>query len=405
MIDRRCLLDILDAGLRAADGRRCVREHLQRARPPGPLHLVAVGKASTAMTMGAVDALGVDIIDGVVVTRHGYGNATLETQPRFRIVESAHPVPDGSSIAAGESLMEYVQGLPRGAPVLALVSGGSSSLVDVPRSGIDATDLDRVNRWLIGSGLDIFAVNAVRRRLSRMKNGGLAAALWGHEVLALYLSDVQGDDPAWIGSGLLQSCDSDLPAGLPDWLLSLVTPARPASAPSGQVEHHVVGNLATALRACAEQAGRWSDVVTVHDEWLAGHAEQVAPRVIEELDRGRPGVYIWGGETTVRLPQRPGRGGRNQHLALSCAVQIEGRADLAVLCAATDGVDGPGEDAGALVDGGTLLRGRDGGFEAMDSLAAADAGSFLEASGDLVFTGPTSTNVNDILVGLKAKSG
>ena len=145
---------MLDAGLRAADGRRCTRDYLKSERPPGPLHLLAVGKAAAAMTMGAVDALGVDIADGILVTRDGYGDPTPEADTRFRVLKSAHPVPDASSLAAGASLMDYAESLPGGAPILALISGGASSLVEVPRPGVDAEDLSRVNRWLLGSGLD-----------------------------------------------------------------------------------------------------------------------------------------------------------------------------------------------------------------------------------------------------------
>lgn len=402
-MDRRRLLDILEAGLRAADGRRCVRESLRRGRPPGPLHLIAAGKSAAHMTLGAVDALGVDIVDGIVVTRRGYADDALSTDPRFRVLESSHPVPDDTSLVAGAALMEYASGLPPGAPVLVLVSGGASSLVEVLPAGLGAAELDRANRWLLGSGLDIFSVNAVRRRMSRIKDGGLAAALWGRDVVALYLSDVCGDDPAWIGSGLLQRIESRLPGGLPGWLSACLTPSP--DVPTGNVEHRIVANLRTAIDACAERAAGMNGNVTVDGNWLEGPVEDAARTIVAGLCDGSPGIRMWGGETTVVLPERPGRGGRSQHLALCCAMAIQGRRDLMVLCSATDGADGPGEDAGALIDGGTVLRGTDGGLDAADCLARADAGSFLEASGDLIYTGPTTTNVNDIVIGVVLGSG
>ncbi len=404
-MDRRSLLEIFDAGLRAADGRRCVRDCLIEERPAGPIHLIAVGKSASPMAAGAADALGRDIVDGLIVARHGYAGGDGAADPRFRVLEASHPVPDESSLAAGQHLMAYADALPRGAPVLVLISGGASSLVEVLPPGVGTEMLERANRWLLGSGLDIFSVNAVRRRMSRIKNGGLASALWGRPVLALYVSDVRGDDPAWIGSGLLQRCDAELPDDLPGWLADCLGPGDAPRVPSGPVEHRVVANLGTALDACAARAAAMASRVTVHPEWLEGQAEVAARRIVDGLQDGPPGIHLWGGETTVTLGQRPGRGGRSQHLALCCALEIRGRTDLQILCCATDGTDGSSEDAGALVDGGTVERGIDGGLDPAACLAAADSGSFLEASGDLLYTGPTTTNVNDIVIGVRGLPG
>ena len=404
-MDRHALLTILEAGLEAADGRRCVREFLLDRRPQGPLNVIAVGKASTAMTLGAVDVLGTVLDGGYVVTPVGHGDEALSAMPRFRTVESSHPVPDQRSLEAGDGLLSFVSAMAPGARVLALVSGGASSLVESLPEGLDAGDLSRVNQWLLGSGLDIFGVNAVRRRLSMLKDGRLASALEGHEVLALYLSDVEGDDPAWIGSGLLTRAKSALPAGLPGWLMALIDAGPPAVAATACVENHVVGNLARALDGCEDRARRLGFPVTRQDQWLRGPVPGAADRIISDMDNGRSGIHLWGGETTMILPAAPGRGGRNQHLALCCATAIQGRDDLAVLCCATDGVDGNSEDAGGLVDGQSIRRGRDGGADPSDCISRADSGTFLESAGDLIFTGPTSTNVNDVVIGLKAVSG
>lgn len=400
-MDRASLLQILDAGLGAADGRRCVREFLVSQRPVGPLHLIAVGKAAAAMSLGALDVLGADVVDGYVVTRTGYGDPELASMPGIRLVESSHPVPDRLSLEAGEGLLAYAAAVKPGSGVIALVSGGASSLVEALPEGVDACELDRINRWLLGSGLDIFGVNAVRRRLSRIKDGRLAAALGGHPVFALYLSDVMGDDPAWIGSGLFQRTEVSLPEELPDWIAGIVHAGTPPPAPAAHVEHHVVGNLARVLDACERSARSLGLEVTRHGQWLEGPVQEAAAQVVNQLDAGPAGIHLWGGETTMILPADSGRGGRNQHLALCCAVSIEGRDDLAILCSATDGTDGSGEDAGGLVDGGTIQRGRDGGADPVTCLARADSGTFLEASGDLIYTGPTSTNVNDVVIGFK----
>ena len=357
------------------------------------------------MSLGAADVLGGQIVDGYVVTRAGNGDPELAAMPRFQVREASHPVPDQSSLAAGEGLLRYAAGLPRGAQVLGLISGGASSLVEAPAAGVDAAQLEKINVWLLGSGLDIFGMNAVRRRLSRLKDGGLASALSGRPVLALYLSDVQGDDPGWIGSGLFQQVETDLPADLPSWLRELLGKIPRPPTTDVTVEHRIVGNLARALDACGEQARRLGYTVTRHTKWLNGPVGQAALRLLTELDAGPPGIHLWGGETTVRLPLSPGRGGRSQHLALSCAMDISGRDDVVLVCAASDGIDGNGEDAGAIVDGGTIQRGRDGGADPAACLAGADSGTFLEAAGDLLFTGPTGTNVNDLVIGFRRGSG
>lgn len=142
-----------------------------------------------------------------------------------------------------------------------------------------------------------------------------------------------------------------------------------------------------------------------HQTRLDVSVDEAALRIVSSLKEGPEGVQVWGGEPTVRLPAKPGRGGRNQHLALRCATAIQGCGNLQILCAATDGADGPGEDAGALVDGESVQRGRDAGMDPEACLVRADSGSFLEAAGDLIFTGPTSTNVNDIVIGAKGCKG
>lgn len=402
---RRELLQILHAGLEAVDGRRCVRECLSRGALDGPVHLIAAGKAAARMSLGAADVLGGRIVDGYIVTRAGYGDPELASMPHFQVREASHPVPDQSSVAAGKGLLRYAAGVPPGEQVLGLVSGGASSLVEVPVAGVDAAHLEKINVWLLGSGLDIFGMNAVRRRLSRLKDGGLAAALSGHPVLALYLSDVKGDDPAWIGSGLFRHAETQLPPDLPVWLRELLGKISRPPVAAGAVEHRIVGNLERALEACGERARRLGHAVTRHPEWLAGPVEQAAVRLLTELEEGPPGIHLWGGETTVTLPPSPGRGGRSQHLALCCAMGVSGRDDVALVCAASDGADGNSEDAGAIVDGATLQRGRDGGADPEICLAAADSGAFLEAAGDLLFTGPTGTNVNDLVIGFKRGLG
>jgi hydroxypyruvate reductase len=201
--------------------------------------------------------------------------------------------------------------------------------------------------------------------------------LGAREALALFLSDVPGDDPAVIGSGLL------------------------AAVPGDQVERRIVGSVGHALRAVAAAATAAVPRVEVSAERLVGEAALQGEKIARWLQAAAPGLYLWGGETTVTLPAQPGRGGRNQHLALAAARQLAGDARCLLLAGGTDGVDGQSSDAGALVDGGTWQRAQDGGCDAHAALAGADSGTALEAAGDLVHTGPTGTNVGDIVMGLK----
>ncbi len=394
------------AALRAVNGRSRVREYLQSHVLSGPVTLLAVGKAATAMTQGAIDVLGERIRAAWIVTKHGYA----EPLP-WPVRTAGHPLPDADSLAAGQALREFIQGLPGDAQILCLLSGGASALVESLPAGVGLAQLQVLNRWLLASGLDIAACNRLRQRLSLLKGGRLAALLAPRPVLCLCLSDVPGDDPAVIGSGPLvpaPDAGEQLPAGLPPDVAAAMAHTPPAPVPEApcvdSVELRVIANLQRAKEAAAAAAAALGYGASVHDEFLRGDAVVAGGRLAEALLRADTDtVHIWGGETTVVLPPSAGRGGRCQSLALAAAARLRGHASCFVLAAGTDGSDGPGADAGALVDGDTLARGEGAGFDAQKTLTAADAGSFLAASGDLLQTGPTGTNVMDLVLGLKGK--
>ena len=398
---RRVLLEAYAAGVRAVEGARVTADWLSAHPVAGQVALIALGKAAGAMTLGAQQALGERLACGLLVTKQGHADARQLDRGRIRVCEGAHPLPDQTSLAAGQALLEFVAGLPDDMPVLVLISGGASALVEVLRPGVSLQDLARANAWLLANGLPIAQVNAVRRRLSRLKGGGLASLLAPRPVTGLLISDVEGDDPAVIGSGPLNPpSEPRLPEGLPDWLLALL-PEDDASAAGGDragsgVE--LVATLDDALAAARAALLAQDMRVRRHEAHIGGDVAQVVERVELAL-RAEPGVvHLWGGEATVVLPPNPGRGGRNQQLALELARRIDGDAAAVVLCAGTDGTDGPTADAGGLVDNQTLARGRIEEMDADDYLRRADAGSFLERSGDLVTTGPTGTNVTDLLL-------
>jgi glycerate 2-kinase len=398
---RSTLLDLYAAAARAVDGRHAVARALEGDPADGPLSLLAIGKAAGAMALGALEVLGARVRRGLVITRAGHLDAELKAHPQIRCLEGDHPVPGPRSLAAGNEVLEFVAATAPGERVLVLVSGGASSLVEALPEGVTPADLARLNEWGLASGRPITELNALRRRVSRLKGGRLATLLGAARAEALLISDVPGDDPALIGSGLVAAAPpAPLPAGLPDWVLALVASDH-GLAGGSTMPARVVATLEDAFAAVEAAADALGLAARRLEPRASGDAEQAANRAAHELALGTEDLVVWGGETTVRLPPEPGRGGRSQHLALAAARLLAGHDDLVLLAAGTDGSDGNSDDAGAIVDGGTIARGQAAGLEVDAVLAAADAGRFLEVSGDLLHTGPTGTNVGDLVLGLR----
>ncbi len=403
---RQQLLEILLAAVAAVGGRTRVAGYLRAQPVTAPIYLIAVGKAACAMASGAHEVLGDRIRGGLVVTKRG----SAEPLP-WPVLEAGHPVPDESSLDAGEKLIRFVQSIPPDVQVLVLLSGGASALVEALPAGVGLREWQDINRWLLASGFDIHAMNAVRKRLSRIKGGRLAQLLYPRQVLCLAISDVPGDEPRSIGSGPLVADEPGvLPdlAGAPETLqVALVkSPPQPKTGDPcfRNVEFRIIATLADAKQAAADATRKLGYGVNVHPEFIEGDAIETGARLARELLESKAGVvHVWGGETTIKLPPHPGRGGRNQSLALSAALTMQNQKNVWLLSAGTDGTDGPTEDAGALVDGETIRRGELHGPLAREALTKADAGTFLEAGGDLIQTGSTGTNVMDLMLGLRTK--
>jgi glycerate 2-kinase len=373
---RELLLDMFRTGLAAVDGRRRVRAALAGRSRKGPVSACAVGKAAASMMQGAVDALGDSLVRGLVVAPDGAIPPALSAQPGMQALEAGHPRPDRRSLAAGEALLAFASATPAGTRVLLLVSGGASALLEVPAPGVGLAELAALYERSLAEGLDIEHLNRERVALSRVKGGRLAGLFPGAALEALMMSDVPRDDPAVLASGLLDA---------------------PGLAPQ------LVGSIGEALEAVARSAASRGLRTVLGTQRLAGNAEAAARRICHELAVGDADLHVHGGETVLRLPAQPGRGGRCQHLAVAAARAIAGHADLLVLAAGTDGRDGASEDAGAIVDGGTVERAADAGLDAAAALASADTGRLLEATGDLLYTGPTGTNVGDIVLALRRR--
>jgi glycerate 2-kinase len=379
---RRILLELLDAALRAVDGRACVARFLEGAKPKGRVELIAIGKAASAMTLGAFDALGPQIDGALVITKDGHVAPEFARTPRVTALECAHPVPDARSLAAGDELRRRLLALPADTLPLFLLSGGASSLVEWLQPGASLDSLRELNRRGLSAGWDIATLNTERGRLSRLKSGGVARLLAGREALALFISDVPGDDPDVIGSGLLGRH-----AGLAD-----------------HITRHVVANIEAAVRAAADSAHAFGLHVDSGGARFEGDAAGVADRVLSALRASGSDGLVWGGESTVTLPANHGRGGRNTHLALAFARRLRAADPWMLLAVGTDGTDGPTVDAGAIVDAGTVERATLGGCDVERAWLAFDSGTALEASEDLVHTGPTGTNVGDILIAIRQSS-
>lgn len=334
------------------------------------------------MWLGARDALADALEGGLVITIAG--NCSLLEAARAagaEVLVAAHPLPDARSLAAGQRLLDGLATLPAEVEPLLLISGGASSLAEVPRAGVTLDALREVAEQGLATGVPIAELNRRRAALSALKGGSLTRALGGRSALALFVSDVPGDDPGVIGSGLL------------------------APVPGDRIERRIVATLADALHAVATGAAAETPLaalkVRVDPDRLCGEAGTAGEDLARMLCAAPPGLYVLGGETTVSLPAAPGRGGRNQHLALAAARLLSGRDGVALLACGTDGIDGASDDAGAIVDGGTWQRILDAGIDPARALERADAGTALEAAGDLVHTGPTGTNVGDIVICLK----
>ena len=375
---RALLLDLFRTAVAAVDGRRRVRAALAGTSFAAPVSAFAAGKAAATMMQGARDALGPMLVRGLVVAPDGAVPAALWADPALRCLESGHPRPDARSLAAGEALLEFAAATPAGGTVLLLVSGGASALVEVPAPGVGLPELVALFDRALAERFDIERLNRERIALSRIKGGGLPGLFAGARIQALVISDVPRDDPGVLASGLV---------------------AAPGIVP------RLVGSLDDALDAALRAAAARGLRAARGPARLEGDAESVAHRICHELAIGEEDVVVHGGETVVRLPERAGRGGRCQHLAVAAAQAIAGHEDYLILAAGTDGRDGASDDAGAIVDGSTCERARDGGFDPAAALATADSGPLLESTGDLIYTGPTGTNVGDLVIALRLTPG
>lgn len=408
--DRDFLTGLFDAAVAAADPEIALRPHLPDP-PKGRVVVIGAGKGA-AQLAAAFERLWDGPVEGVVVTRYGYGCATQS----IRVIEAAHPVPDQAGLAATDALFEAVHGLSADDLVVALICGGGSALLPAPPEGLSLEDEIELNRILLASGAPISVMNGIRKQVSRIKGGRLAAAAHPAPVLSLIVSDVPGDDPAQVASGptvpdktsradarqLLETWRIALPSRLAAWFAGQEgLPPDPADPRFLRHEVRVVASARLSLESAATRAEEAGVPAVILSDAIEGEARDVArvhaaiAREVATRNRpfSRPVVILSGGETTVTL-RGQGRGGRNSEFLLALAQGIEAL-PIAAMAADTDGIDGSEENAGAFADGNSMARLRALGFDPAGMLAGNDAWSAFEALGDLFAPGPTGTNVND----------
>ena len=395
---KQILNELYYSALKAVNGCHAVEQHLISNPIAGKVAVVAVGKAAAAMMLGAKNQLKDQIQSAIVITKEGYGDKSLG----YPCIEAGHPVPNEQSLVAGTKLLEFISNIPQKTKLLALISGGASALVEVLPKNMDLELLQKMNKWLLASGLDIHEINKVRQAVSLIKGGGALKYLAQNTMTQFLISDVKMDgaeDIGSIGSGLFVKGEQNISLPkIPDWLEKYIQ--LPKQTPSVLVESHIIASNEMACQSIIKQSNQEKYEVTYHGQGLYGDVFELAEMLANVLKKAEHGLHIWGGEPTICLPEEPGRGGRNQSLALALACKLEKIKGITVLVGATDGSDGPTDDAGAIIDGLTLQRG--GNYQhAKEFPVAADAGTFLADAGDLVSTGPTGTNVMDLVIALK----
>jgi glycerate 2-kinase len=408
---RSFLRELLDAAIAAADPDAVIAPHLPPP-PPGRTIMLGAGKAAAAMAR-AVERHMPGPIEGLVVTRYGHAVPCASVE----VVEAAHPVPDAAGGAAARRVLEYARSAGADDLVLCLISGGASALLALPAAGISLEDKQAVNRALLASGADIAQMNAVRKHLSAIKGGRLAAAAHPARVVSLLISDVPGDDPAVIGSGptvpdpstfadalaILRQYAIEDPAAVLEHLRAAKdeTP-KPGDPRLANAKTIIVARPQASLEAAAARAQDAGITPVILGDALEGEAREVgkllAGIALQVRRHGQPApspcVLLSGGETTVTV-RGSGRGGRNAEFLLALALHLNGAPGISALAADTDGIDGSEDNAGAIVTRDTLARAQQKGLDARAMLADNDGYAFFAALGDLVTTGPTLTNVND----------
>lgn len=364
------LADFWWAGVHAVGGRASTAHYLADSVLEPPTRILAIGKAAEEMYLAAAARFG-DAAPCLLVTKHGHATQIQGEN----VIEAGHPTPDDHSLRAGRAALDFVKAAGPEERLLVLASGGSSAIAELPEAGLTLEDIIRKNDALLSSGRNIGEVNATRAQASQIKGGKLLSHFRGAAITVLGISDVEGDTIEVIGSGI----------------------AAGASVQGASYDCHIIASNEIARTAVVDAAKAAGHDVISNQETLYKDVGAAASDIATSLDTDKRGVWIWGGEPTVTLPDNPGRGGRNQELALRVAHLIRGMENTTVFVAGTDGTDGPTDAAGACVTGATW----DVAPGASTALERADSWTWFKETGGLFVTGPTGTNVMDLVIAIK----
>ncbi|MDQ3196593.1 MAG: glycerate kinase type-2 family protein [Burkholderiales bacterium] len=409
---RPLLREMFDAAIAAADPAHCLPVHLPPP-PRGKTIVIGAGKAAASMAKAVEDNWQGEL-QGLVVTRYDHGMACK----RIEVVEASHPVPDQAGRDAAQRIFNMVQNLSEDDLVLCLISGGGSALLSLPAPGLTLEEKQTINKALLKSGANISEMNCVRKHLSAIKGGRLAAACAPAQVVTLLISDVPGDDPAVIASGptvgdpttfsdalaILEKYKLSEPAGVVAHLKKAgdETP-KPNDPRLARAKTVMVATPQDSLEAAAEIARKAGYAPLILGNAIEGEARDVAQvhaGIAHQIVRhGQPAaapcVILSGGETTVTVKGKGGRGGRNAEFVLALAIALDGHPGIHALAGDTDGIDGTEDNAACIIAPDSLARAAELGLEPRKLLANNDEYGLFEALGDLIMTGPTRTNVND----------
>ena len=405
------LTSLFERAVEAADPERAILPFLPE-KPRGRTIVIGAGKGS-AQLAAALEKHWDGPLTGLVVTRYGYGATTKSIE----VFEAAHPVPDENGLIGGRRLFETVSGLTADDLVIALISGGGSALLPSPPDGLTLDDEIALNKALLASGAPISAMNTIRKHVSGIKGGRLAKGAWPARVVSLVVSDIPGDNPAYVASGPTVPDSStpedaladirryriELPQKIVDHIASGKANAPEPSDPAfAKNVHHVIASASVSLEAAAAASEKAGIPAVILSDAIEGEAREAgrmhAAIAREVLARNRPFskpvLLLSGGETTVTLRGK-GKGGRNTEFLLAFALAVSGLSGIEAMAADTDGIDGSEDNAGAFADGSTVARLVAAGLDPSEMLNGNDAWSAFHAAGDLFVPGPTGTNVND----------
>jgi len=407
---RKDVLRIVDKAIRSVLPEDAVKQALKEFVSARKIFVLAIGKAAWRMANAANDSLGDKIARGLVITKYGHSWGDIES---FEIIEAGHPIPDGNTIRATEKALRMVKSLTADDIVLFLVSGGGSSLFEMPAENVHLDDIIRITEQLLISGASIKEINSVRKHLSKVKGGRFAQVVGPAKIFSLVLSDVLKDELDTVASGpaypdqttTRQAIDvlKKYKIKIPRNALSAINLETPKHLDNVQTK--IIGSVSIACasaKCAAEKLGYNSIILSTTLDCQAREAGVFLSAIAREIaftnqPLQKPCVLIVGGETVVQV-SGGGLGGRNQELALSAAIGIAGLNNIVVASVATDGTDGPTEAAGGMVDGTTMSRLIEQGVSATEVLRNNDSYHALKMIGDLVITGPTGTNVNDLIL-------